>query len=183
MSVQSKLNIFLNLIDYRNIYQLPYNNNAQTLATTIRDKRLTGKGLIKQNIKREAHRLQLYRTYRLQNYTTHRLQLLQTHRLRLYNRLFSKHIINLATTYVWRRRLTSTQRNRFINLANNANNIRFTNNLSTIDQIARLATPQITDNPLDDDFFNGAGNFCNNNNSLDSLILPAGCLGSSSSFP
>lgn len=182
MSVQSKLNIFLNLIDYRNIYQLPYSNNAQTLATTIRDKRLTGKGLIKQNIKREARRLQLHRTYRLQNYTTHRLQLLQTNRLRLYNRLFSRHIINLATTYVWRRRLTSTQRDRFKNLANNANHIRFTNNLSTIDQIAQLTTPQITNNPLENDFFNGVENFCDNDNSLETLILPAGCLGSST-FP
>jgi hypothetical protein len=180
MSVQSKLNIFLNLIDYRNIYQLPHNNNAQVLAATIRDKRLTGKGLIKQNIEREADRLHLHRTYRLQNYMTRRLQLSQTRRLRLYSRLFSQHIINLATTYIWRRRLTSTQRNQFINLANNANHIRFANYLSTIDRIARLTTPQITNDPLENDFFNGVENFCDN--SFESLILPAGCLGSSS-FP
>lgn len=70
MSVQLKLNVFLSLINYGNVYELPYNNNAQVLAGTIRDKRLTGKELIKQNIKREAHRLQLNRTYRLQNTMT-----------------------------------------------------------------------------------------------------------------
>ncbi|GBB83819.1 hypothetical protein RclHR1_10490003 [Rhizophagus clarus] len=175
MSVQSKLNVFLNLIDYRNIYELPYNNNAQELAATIRDKRLTGKELIKQNIKREAHRLQLRRTHRLQNAMTPRLQLFQTHRLRLYRHLFSQHIINLATTYVWRRRLTSIQRNQFINLANNANHIRFANNLSTIDQIARLTTPQITNDPFENDLFNGVENFYDN--SLESLILPSGFSG------
>jgi len=178
MPAQSKLNIFLNLIDYRNVHQLPYNNNAQTLAATIRNssKRLTGKGLVKENIKREANRLQLHRTFRLRNRRiTHRLR-------RLYNRLSIQHIINLATNNVWKR-LTSDQRNQFINLANNANNIRFTNHLSTVDQIARLTTPQITNNPLEDDFFNGMVNLNDDiSSSLESRILPAGCLGSSSSF-
>ncbi|GBB91072.1 hypothetical protein RclHR1_01820001 [Rhizophagus clarus] len=180
MSVQSKLNVFLNLIDYRNVNQLPCNNNARVLAVTIRDKRLSGKGLIKQNIKLEAHRLQLHRTHQLQNSMTPRLRLFQTRRLRLYRRLFSQHIINLATNYVWKRRFTSVQRNQFINLATNANHLRFVNNLSTIDQIARLTTRQITNDPLENDFFNGVENFYDN--SLESLILPAGCSGSLS-FP
>ncbi|RIA99464.1 hypothetical protein C1645_811500 [Glomus cerebriforme] len=179
MSTQSKLNNFLNLMDYENIHRLPYNNNAQILAAHARNsrKRLTGRGLIKQNIKREAHRLQLYKT--------HRLQLYKARRLQLYSRLYSRHMINLATNHIWEHS-TSFQRNQFINLANNANNInniRLTDNVSTIDRIARITTRQITNNTLENDFFNGAGNFNDNNNSLESLILPAGCLGSSSSFP
>jgi hypothetical protein len=157
MSTQSILNDFLNLINYSNVYQLP---NAQTLHTR-NSQRLTGKDLIRQNIEREAHRLHLY----------------------------SQHIINLATNDIWNLRSTSFQRNKFKRLANDANNInqnrvsqiRLTNT-NTIDQIVRLTVPQITSDPFENNFFNGVKDFDDGNNSFESLVLPAGCLGSSS-FP
>jgi hypothetical protein len=118
--------------------------------------RLTGKDLIKQNIEREAHRLHLY----------------------------SQHIIDLAIEEIWNLRITPSQKNQFINLANNANIINqsrvsrthLINNTSTIDQIVRIAT----NNPFENDFFNGVKNF--DSNSLEFSILPAGCFGSYS-FP
>src|SRR5581483_7443375 len=93
----------------------------------------------------------------------------EARRLRLYNR----HIINLATDYIWDELSTPSQRNRFINIANNLNRI---NNNDTLNQIARLTTPQVTNDPFENDFFNGTS-FHDSNNSLDYLILPAGCSG------
>src|SRR5215213_8896928 len=96
-SVQAVLNDFLNNVNYNNIHLLPYNNNAQILAVLSRSGRririLTGKGLMKRNVGREAHRLQIH----------------------------SRYLINLATDHIWSLRSTASQRNRFINLANNAN--------------------------------------------------------------
>ncbi|PKC65322.1 hypothetical protein RhiirA1_461207 [Rhizophagus irregularis] len=76
----------------------------------------------------------------------------------------------------------------FINVANNTNNvninrnrvaqIRLINNSSTIDRIARINTPQITNNSTENDFFNGTSFY--DNNSFESLILPAGCSTTSS---
>ena len=55
-------------------------------------------------------------------------------------------------------------------------------NAGTIEQIIRIPSPQITSNPLEDDFFNGA-KFTNDiNNNPESLILPAGCFLPSESF-
>uniref|UniRef100_U9TBG3 Uncharacterized protein n=1 Tax=Rhizophagus irregularis (strain DAOM 181602 / DAOM 197198 / MUCL 43194) TaxID=747089 RepID=U9TBG3_RHIID len=78
----------------------------------------------------------------------------------------------------------------FINVANNTNNvninrnrvaqIRPINNSSTIDRIARINTPQITNNSIENDFFNGTNFY--DNNSFESLILPAGCSATSSLF-
>ncbi|RIA95196.1 hypothetical protein C1645_817041 [Glomus cerebriforme] len=70
-----------------------------------------------------------------------------------------------------------------INMTHNTNNInqnhvsvvlqiRFLNNSNTINLISRITTHQISDNSLENDFFNGT-NFDNNNN-FESLILPAG---------
>src|SRR5437868_852809 len=85
ISIRSVLNNFLDRINYNNIYQLPYNNNAQILATQARNGRrvqeLTGKNLIKRNVGREANRLRLHNRY----------------------------LINLATDYIWLHS-TSTQR-------------------------------------------------------------------------
>jgi len=145
MSTKSTLSCFLSLLNYNNVYQLPYNNDAHILALHMRNnQRLTGKDLIKQNIKREAHRLHFY----------------------------SQRIINLATNKIWNKRSTSSQRNQFISLASNANNI---------NQIVRLTVPQITDDPFKNIFFNGV-NFDHGNNNFESLFLPAGCL-NSFSFP
>jgi hypothetical protein len=70
---------------------------------------------------------------------------------------------------------------------NNANNINQTrvrsliNNSDTIDRIARIAsTPQITNNPLVKNFFDGVK--FSDDNSFEASISPAGCLPSSSSF-
>ncbi|CAB4428430.1 unnamed protein product [Rhizophagus irregularis] len=79
---------------------------------------------------------------------------------------------------------------RFINVANNTNNvninrnrvaqIRPINNSNTIDRIALINTPQITNNSIENDFFNGTSFY--DNNSFESLILPAGCSTTSSLF-
>jgi len=93
----------------------------------------------------------------------------------------------LAIDYIWYLRLTPSQRDRFIRLANNRNNLNQNrvsririNNANTLDQIARISIPQITNNPLEQNFFNGV-NF-DDNNDLEYLILPAGCFSGSSSF-
>uniref|UniRef100_U9TVT3 Uncharacterized protein n=1 Tax=Rhizophagus irregularis (strain DAOM 181602 / DAOM 197198 / MUCL 43194) TaxID=747089 RepID=U9TVT3_RHIID len=79
---------------------------------------------------------------------------------------------------------------RLINVANNINNvninrnrvaqIRPINNSNTIDRIVRITTPQITNNSIENDFFNGTS--FHDNNSFESLILPAGCSATSSLF-
>jgi hypothetical protein len=43
-----------------------------------------------------------------------------------------------------------------------------------------MTTPQITNNPIENDFFNGTSFYDNNN--FESLILPTGCSVSSSSL-
>src|SRR5207249_1204416 len=98
VSIQLILEHFLNHINYNVIYQLPHNNNAQILAAQSRNirrvQRLTGKKLMKRNVEREALRLQIN----------------------------SRYIINLATDHIWNFS-TPCQRNRFINLATNANHL------------------------------------------------------------
>src|ERR1044072_6750449 len=137
-SVQSVFNNFLDRINYNNVHSLPYNNNARILAALSRNGRrirtLTGKDLMKQNVMREAHRLQIYNRF----------------------------LINLATDHIWNLRSTDFQRYRFINLANNTNNInqkrvprirrirRINNtNTNTLDRIAQITTPQITNNSFE----------------------------------
>ena len=79
-------------------------------------------------------------------------------------------------------RTRGSSRLNIMNIANNANNknknqahrICLINNHVTIDRIARITTPQITSNPFENDFFNGASFHCSN--SLESSILPTGCL-------
>ena len=152
--IQSSLNDFLSRANYNNIYQF---HDAQTLANRS-SQRLFGKDLVKLNVRREAHRLQIR----------------------------SQRLINLATDYIWNLHSTSLQRIRFKRLANNANNIiqnhtsrfRSINNADTLRRIARINTPQITNIPFERDFFGGT-NFYDNNNP-DYLIYPIGSLGYSS---
>jgi hypothetical protein len=162
------LNNLLSQINYENIYQLPYNNNEQIIAVLSRRRssrgriqRLTGRILMRRNVEREAHRLQIYNRY----------------------------IINLATDYIWNLHFTPSQRYQFTNLANSANNInqnrssrssrvRSIDNTSTLERITLINNIQITNNPLENNFFNGT-NFDDNNNTFESLILPAGFLESS----
>lgn len=55
---------------------------------------------------------------------------------------------------------------------NRISRIRLKRNAHTIDQIARITTRQITNNPLENNFFNGT-NF-DENKGFESLILPTG---------
>ncbi|CAG8515990.1 7918_t:CDS:2 [Funneliformis mosseae] len=56
------------------------------------------------------------------------------------------------------------------------------NNTNTLERIARLTT-QITNKPFENNLFNGTNfNNLNNNNNVESLILPSGCF-ETSSFP
>ncbi|GBB97467.1 hypothetical protein RclHR1_00030024 [Rhizophagus clarus] len=163
-STRPMLNNLFNQFNFENIYQLPYNNNAQILAILSRRRasrriqRLTGRILMRRNVEREAHRLQVH----------------------------SRYIINLATDYIWNLHSTPSQRYQFTNLANNVNNInqnrasrvRRIDNTSTLDNIIRINNTQVTNNSFENEFFNGT-NF-DDNNTFESLILPAGFLGSSS---
>lgn len=63
-------------------------------------------------------------------------------------------------------------------IINNVNNAR--GNPNTIGRIVRLITPQIARNSLESNFFNGTK--FHDDNSLESLILPAGC-STTSLFP
>src|SRR5688572_9417949 len=98
-STRTTLNRFLGNIDPNNVYILPCNNNAQILAAQSRNgrrvRRLTGKNLMKRNVEREGHRLNVYNRY----------------------------LINLAVDHIWNLHSTPFQRDRFTSLANNANNI------------------------------------------------------------
>jgi hypothetical protein len=103
---------------------------------------LTGKCLMKRNIIREAYRLQIH----------------------------DQRIINLATNIIWNFRLTTSQKDHFTILANNIRVSRI-NNTDIINRILQM-TPQVTNNPFEDNFFNGV-NFDDTNN-MESLIYPAG---------
>ncbi|CAG8622420.1 8644_t:CDS:1, partial [Rhizophagus irregularis] len=59
------------------------------------------------------------------------------------------------------------------------------NNVETLQQISRLPTPQVANNIVEHNFFNGT-NFDGNNNhnsNVESLLLPAGWFVSSPVFP
>lgn len=140
VSIQTARNNFLDRINYNNVHLLPCNNNVRVLAAQARNgrrvQRLTGKGLMKRNVEREARRLRLYNRY----------------------------IINLSTDQIWNLRSTSTQRSQFINLANAANMINQTrvsqiNNANTLRRISQLTIPQITNNPFANNLFGGTTSF------------------------
>ncbi|CAG8436667.1 16508_t:CDS:1 [Funneliformis caledonium] len=135
VSVRSIVYDFLDRIDYNILNQPPCNGNANVLAAYARGDSLiqvlTGKGLFRQNLEKEARRL------------------------RIRNRL----VIKTATEKIWNLHLTSLQRDRFERLANDANNFNqngmrfFTEN--TQDRIAGITIVQTTNNQLVDNFYNG----------------------------
>ncbi|CAI2163942.1 6635_t:CDS:1 [Funneliformis geosporum] len=165
MSIRTKLNGFLGRVQYININQLPYNGNVQILAIQSRSngrvQRLTGYGLMKQNLVREAHRLQI----------------------------FNRYLINLAMDHIWNIHSTSSQRSQFINLASDANDLNRNhvsrghciNTPNTLELISRLPVPQISNDIFEQNLFNGAV-FCDGNN-FESLLSPSECFLESSSFP
>jgi len=79
----------------------------------------------------------------------------------------------------YKRRTRGTSYGNNIN-QNRISQIRRLNNSNTIDRIVRITTPQITNDVIKNDFFNGTS--FQDNNSFESLTLPAGC-SISSSFP
>ncbi|CAG8627218.1 3422_t:CDS:1 [Funneliformis mosseae] len=156
---QTILNTFLDDINYNNVNSLPCNNDPRLLASRSRRGRriqmLTGKILMKRNVFREAYRLNIRNRY----------------------------LINLAVDTIWNLRLTPYQRGRFIILATSANII----NQFTVSRTRLIHNPntQITThrdtNELEQSIFNGI-NF-NDDDSFDSLILPAGSFSGPSPFP
>ena len=128
--IRPSLNNFLNHVNFNNIYRLP---NAQTLAYQSRQ-RFVGMDLLRLNVRREAHRLQIQ----------------------------NQRLINLATNHIWNSNLTLLQRIQFIRLARNVNNI-IQNSPFRI-HIARINNiPQITNDPFERDFFGGTDFYDNNN--------------------
>ena len=155
-SIQLILDGFLNNLNYDFVCLPPFNNNPNDVATHVRNNTriqiLAGKDLLKWNIEREAQRLRLY-----------------DQRL----------LMSSATDRIWRLICTSYQRQQFERLANNANiinqNIRQVID-DTLGRISQINVQQVTNNPLFDNFYNGTSNFSDNNNDdIESLILPAGC--------
>ncbi|CAG8599008.1 6674_t:CDS:1 [Funneliformis caledonium] len=131
ISTHSILYYFLSRINYHRIY-LPFNSNAQILAAQMRCVRnipnIIGQTLLKRNVKREANRLRMY----------------------------NRHIISLATDYIWNNS-TAFQRDQFTTLAESVNNINRNHalRLSREDFIFRMnqiTTPQPTHSIL----FNGS---------------------------
>ncbi|CAB4420304.1 unnamed protein product [Rhizophagus irregularis] len=84
----------------------------------------------------------------------------------------------VATSKIWSLRTSRSQRQQFINLANDANNINqnmMTENNANINRISQINNSQKVKNQFEDNFFNGT-KFDNNNNNrdLESLIFPIG---------
>ncbi|RGB25824.1 hypothetical protein C1646_771238 [Rhizophagus diaphanus] len=134
-----------------NFNRIIRHRNVQTLADLSWGRRLTGKDLVNQCVIREARRLQIY----------------------------DRNIIDLTTNFIWND-LSPSRRNHFNRLANNANNINGNrmlrinsiDNTDTLNRIAQITYQQITNNYLEQSFYNGT-NF-NDNNSFESSILPSG---------
>ncbi|CAG8535583.1 9461_t:CDS:1 [Funneliformis mosseae] len=156
VSIRSKLNTFLRQINYANISTPSRNDCALAAQSRNEFQRLTGKQLMRQSVKREAHRLQIYDRY----------------------------LIKLATDHIWNLTSTISQRVRFTNQANYMNQNRVSrvrsNNPSTLDLIAKITLPQVSNNPFEQNFFNGTTNFDDNN--PEHSILHVGSFGISTSF-
>ncbi|CAG8569614.1 9482_t:CDS:2 [Funneliformis caledonium] len=102
-----------------------------------------------------------------------------------FQRLTGKlYLIKLATDHIWNLTSTISQRVRFTNQANYMNQNRVSrvrsNNPSTLDLIAKITLPQVSNNPFEQNFFNGTTNFDDNN--PEHSILHVGSFGISTSF-
>jgi hypothetical protein len=167
--VQSELNVFLQDINYNNVYLLPCNNNPRLLAAQETRRfqsfqKLKGIDLMKDNVELEAKRLNI-------------------------NIHDSTYLINSAVKNIWNLRTNYRQRQNFEALAAEANKInqkrscriRVDDN-DTITRMTRLDNPQeTTNNPIVDGFYRGTSDF-NNKDAFESLMLPAGFGGSSTGF-
>ncbi|GBB86871.1 hypothetical protein RclHR1_01330025 [Rhizophagus clarus] len=149
-----KIDEFLNRINYEKIYELPYGNKPLMVASHARNStttipKLTGFSLLKWNVKLEAHRLGG----------------------------IDESIIHSVTKLIWNLKLSISQRNQFITLANDANDINdrvlFINNTDTINRIIQIDSSQETNSPFESNFFNGS-KFNDDNDNFNSLTLPLG---------
>ncbi|CAI2163298.1 6920_t:CDS:1 [Funneliformis geosporum] len=150
---KSELRNLLNNLDDSKISAIPY-DNPHTVADRARKARiqlLNGMGLLKWNIESEAKILFLDNNPKL---------------------------INSATKFVWDSKLTHPQRQEFENLAKNANMINRNIRQSiedTHNRVSQMDSPQVGNNPLENDFYNGT-KFGNNGFEF---LLPIGSLGNS----
>jgi hypothetical protein len=141
---KTMMNFSFDRFDYDKIRQLPYGNDANKLAIHSKTRRLTGKTLVKENIKREAHRLQI----NIPN-------------------------INLMVNRIWNHHLTPTQQEEFTTLANNANIInQSAAHDDFLNRMIQINIHQVTNNPFEDALFNGTNKF--HDDGLESLILTSG---------
>ncbi|RIA78645.1 hypothetical protein C1645_795548 [Glomus cerebriforme] len=126
-------NYLLNRMDYDSICKLPCDNNPLMVAAQARNRNirvLTGAGLLRQNVEEFAQTLQMN----------------------------DRTMINSTTKYIWSLYLTPSQKEEFEDLANKANDINLKImqiNSDNINRISRL-TPQVTDDPIMSNFYNGA---------------------------
>lgn len=153
MTCAQRFNDFLNRINYEQIYELPYNNNPLMVASHARNfstavPKLSGYSLLKWNVEHEVQRLRI-----------------------------DKSIIHPATKFIWNLKLSVSQRNQFIALANNANDIndrvKLVNNNDTVNRIIQIDSPQETNNLFELNFFNGT-KFNDDNDNFNYLTLPLG---------
>ncbi|RIA98060.1 hypothetical protein C1645_813292 [Glomus cerebriforme] len=141
-------NYLLDCIDYDSVSKLPYDNNPQLVADQSRSlniRFLSGMSLLRRNIKEFAQTLPIH----------------------------DRTMVNLTTEYIWYFYLTPSQKKEFTTLADKANKINYDKiqiNADNINRIYRLNTPQITNDPVVNNFYNGS----NFNEGLVSSILPAG---------
>ncbi|CAG8631347.1 uncharacterized protein OCT59_004562 [Rhizophagus irregularis] len=128
--VQREVFNLLKLINEKNIRRLPY-NDAKDLATQMRNDTIftsiTGKEILKQNMKYESH----------------------------LNNQYDQPIIDLATDVFWNTRLSNLQRNQFTNLANDANVINEIHFQASNDAHFRMSQLYNHQQGTDNDIFNG----------------------------
>ncbi|CAG8736719.1 uncharacterized protein OCT59_002650 [Rhizophagus irregularis] len=150
------MNNFTNQIDYNNLCSfLNINEQVQKLANKVRD------GTISQMLtKKELLKQSLENKLRSDN---------------------QRDIIDLdsTTNEIWNSKLTISQKKLLTRFADNVNKTR---NSNTIELIARINTPQITNSEFENLFFNGTS--FHDDKSLESSILPLGVVyrGSFDSF-
>ncbi|CAB5384866.1 unnamed protein product [Rhizophagus irregularis] len=150
------MNNFTNQIDYNNLCSfLNINEQVQKLANKVRD------GTISQMLTgKELLKQSLENKLRSDN---------------------QRDIIDLdsTTNEIWNSKLTISQKKLLTRFADNVNKTR---NSNTIELIARINTPQITNSEFENLFFNGTS--FHDDKSLESSILPLGVVyrGSFDSF-
>jgi hypothetical protein len=132
MSSLKSLDKFISKIDRERVYVLPYSSNAR-IAADNGGYPITEKSLLEQNIK---------------------FEILQ-HNWSFISNKDKEDVITALTEHFWNSS-TLSQKNKFINLATNANriiNIRINSEMR--DRMSRITNPQNTDNELVNEFFGG----------------------------